>query len=80
MATANVSHTQSVYFALRDWLDRSRVDRLFYDHLPFSIEAGQPEIVRAFRDFKREGLIAKFVTCEDGIVFLRSTAQSEVTQ
>lgn len=80
MATANVSHPQSVSFALRDWLDRSRVDRLLYDHLPLGIEAGQPEIVRAFRNLKREGRIAKFVTCEDGIVFLRSTAQSEVTQ
>lgn len=80
MAIANVSHPQSVSFAIRDWLDRSSVDRLLFEYLPLGIEAGQPEIIRAFRDLKREGRIAKFVTCEDGIVFLRGTAQSEVAQ
>lgn len=80
MATANVSHHQSVSLAVRGWLERSRVDRLLYEHLPLDIEAGQPEIIRAFRDLKREGFIAKYVTCEDGIVFLRGTIQNEVTQ
>lgn len=70
-----------VYLAVHDWLDRTQVDRLFYDHLPHGMEqTNQPEIIRAFSQLQREGFIAKFVTCEDGIVFLRGTAKNEMAQ
>lgn len=70
-----------VYLAVRDWLDRSKADRFLYDYLPHGMEqANQPEIIRAFRQLQRQGFLAKFVTCEDGIVFLRGVIKNEVAQ
>jgi hypothetical protein len=79
MAKSTVSQSVTVP-VLRNWLKQSKADRLLYDHLPLCVEAAPPEIIRAFRDLKREGIVAKFVTCEDGIVFLRSTQAQEVAQ
>ncbi|HEX5338579.1 MAG TPA: hypothetical protein VFW53_09090 [Gallionella sp.] len=69
----------AVTSTVRTWIELGRDNRLLYDHLPKGLDqARPPEIIAALRQLVREGVITKFVTCEDGIVW--PAAAQEVRQ
>lgn len=69
----------AVTVTVRSWIESGRDNRLLYAHLPQGLDqTSPPEIIAALRQLVRDGVIPKFVTCEDGIVW-PATAR-DVTQ